>query len=86
MTRKFVKGEMVKIEKTIVKRNRFYKNLIGKYARITYVTYIHNWTSSSFFVKFLDTNKTRLVYKNEISHVSKKIQEEVLAKELAEKL
>jgi hypothetical protein len=94
MTRKFVKGEVVKIERAIRKRY-LYDDLVGKYARISSVFTTRRAFSNKreyfyFFIKFLNDkkmgNRLLLVYRNEISHVSKKIEEEFLAKELAEKL
>jgi hypothetical protein len=96
MTRKFVKGEIVKIGESDNKK------IIGKFGKIIYIASINshpfpfmNKKRVYYLIRRYERPEngnaqkkmfSKLFYRNQISHVSKKIQEEFLAKELAEKL
>jgi hypothetical protein len=92
MTKKFIKGEIVKILESQEKK------YIGKFGEIIYIAdiqprvypYLNN-KGIYFMIKLFHKEKgkisaNKLFFRNQISHISKKMQEEFLAKELAEKL
>jgi hypothetical protein len=92
MTRKFVKGEIVKILDYREKR------FIGKFGEILLIAEVEphmlpfmEYKKIYYLIKIFHKEKKkisfgRLLFRNQISHISKKIREEILAKELAEKL